>query len=502
MRRVIPIQPGEPIAGPVPGVVVVGVFTGEHGAVAGRGGELLSAALGIDAVAPLAAGSDFTGAEGQLARVVVVADGDVRATLIGVGLGSEAALTPDVLRAAAMRSAASARGAALTSTLALEGADALASIRAVVEGVGLGDYRYSHAASQAVPETAELRLLVAETVVPDAVSATIRLGAVAAESANWVRQLVEMPGSSLGPAEFAAAIVARANELAPDAIEVSVWSTAEMAERGFGATLAVGAGSARRPCVVEMRSRADGTPIALAGKGITFDAGGINIKQDGSELAWMKSDMAAAAAVAAAVIAAASLGVPTPVHVILPIAENMPGGNAVRPGDVVIHPGGRSTEVTDTDCEGRLVLADAIAWLAATRPRAIVDVGTLTNSGDVGTALWGCWTNTPALGRELVEAGLSSGDPGWVLPLVASYRSLLESPVADSANAAGDAPDSGQLAATYLEPFAAGVPWLHLDNGSGAYLERDAAEWPKGATGTPTRALIDYLRGAVVSDHR
>jgi len=207
----------------------------------------------------------------------------------------------------------------------------------------------------------------------------------------------------------------------------------------------------------------------------------------------MKSDMAAAASVAAAVITAAALGRSAPVVAILPVAENMPGGAALRPGDVVTHPGGRTTEVIDTDSEGRVILADALGWLAAQEVLCIVDVGTLTDSGAVGPAFWGCWGSSPELAFAVVDAGARACDRGWALPLHPSYVSMLSSRTADIANIAVGTPDTGQLAATYLGTFVGNTPWLHIDNGSGAWLEQASGPWPAGATGTPVRALIEYL---------
>ena len=157
------------------------------------------------------------------------------------------------------------------------------------------------------------------------------------------------------------------------------------------------------------------------------------------------------------------------------------------------HPGGRTTEVTDTDCEGRLVLADAIAYLARSRPAGIIDVGTLTDGGGVGHALWGAMGTDPALMRALLDAGQEAGEPGWELPLVPSYLELMRSPVADVVNCSKQAPDSAVLAGTYLRTFAGDVPWVHVDNGSTAYLERAADGWPEGATGSPMRALLRLL---------
>ncbi|MGA8246923.1 MAG: leucyl aminopeptidase, partial [Nocardioides sp.] len=181
------------------------------------------------------------------------------------------------------------------------------------------------------------------------------------------------------------------------------------------------------------------------------------------------------------------------VRAVLPLAENVVGERALRPGDVVAHPDGRRTEVLDTDSEGRLVLADAIAYLARSGVERVVDVGTLTDGGGLGPLLWGCWGNDPGLVDALVASGAAAGDPGWALPLRREYRRLLGSDVADVVNVAWDVPDGALMAATYLSTFADGVRWAHVDNGSTAYLESAFEPWPKGATGSPTRALLEFL---------
>ncbi|MDL9980388.1 hypothetical protein [Microbacterium candidum] len=361
--------------------------------------------------------------------------------------------------------------------------DPAADTELIATGLAAGVWRY---ARPGVPELSRSLVLVGAAEAP------LARARVIARAEAWVRQLVETPANLLGPRAFADEVRRFASEHSP-AVVVAVWDAEDLAAQGFGGTLGVGGGSAQPPLVIELRTPGDGPVTALAGKGITFDSGGIDLKRDQGELAWMKTDMAAAASVAAAVIAIATLRPGLPLHAILPVAENMPGPAALRPGDVVAHPAGRTTEVVDTDCEGRLVLADALAWLAATGPARLVDVGTLTDSGGVGTAYWGCWGTSPALAAEVTAAGGAAGDPGWALPLHPSYDALLSSRVADSANAPTDAPDTGQVAATYLRPFAGDVPWLHIDNGSGAWLERDAGGWPAGPTGTPLRALIRWL---------
>ena len=496
MRRIAPILPAGLAGTLTRTVVMVAAYSTPHGPELGRGGELVAAARGFTPDILRGIDPGFEAELGQCARVDVTQDA-LHTTVLLVGLGSRSDASTDVIRSAAQGSAHEVKTVSVISSLALELDEPVAAVRAVAEGMSLGGFQFQrvNGSPDATDDSdAEIRILVDSDADSELITAAIHLGSVYADSTNWVRQLVETPSNHLGPADLAAAIAAYSEEVAPGALDVSVWSVDDMAERGFGATLAVGRGSERAPCVVELRSRVGGPVLGIAGKGITYDAGGINIKKDASELAWMKSDMAGAASVAAAVIAVAGLGELPGIHAILPLADNMPSGDSIRPGDVVVHPNGRSTEVVDTDCEGRLVLADAIAWLSATKPTAIIDVGTLTDSGGVGTAMWGCWTNEPALAAELTAAGTAAGDPGWVLPLHPSYRPLLKSTVADSRNAAADAPDSGQLAAMFLEPFAGKVPWVHIDNGSGAYLEWDTAQWKQGPTGTPTRALMEYLR--------
>jgi leucyl aminopeptidase len=197
--------------------------------------------------------------------------------------------------------------------------------------------------------------------------------------------------------------------------------------------------------------------------------------------------------VAGAIFAAVELGARPDVIAILPMAENMPGSRAQRPGDVVTHPGGQRTEVIDTDSEGRLVLADAIAYLVQRGVAGIVDVGTLTDGGGVGPLHWGCWGTGETLAGELLAAGVIAGEPGWRLPLHTDYLQFLESRTADVANAPRTTPDSGLMAATYLRTFAGEVPWAHIDNGGSAYLESDFAGWTAGATGSPMRALLQFL---------
>ncbi|MCV7420160.1 leucyl aminopeptidase [Mycobacterium yunnanensis] len=463
--------------------VVVGLFSGPDGVRGGRGAALAGDALGVDVVAVASTDPDFDGT--RSARTVAVVTGPAGTTrLVLVGLGEHPASPATLFDAAVAANVARPS----TSTLAAEANGALG---AVALGHALGAWRYRR--EPGVPAPTVPVTLVDAGVADGTAEAVLARAAVIARVTGWVRQLVEAPPNTLRPNEFADAVSALAGELAPESVVVEAWDEATLKALGFGATLAVGAGSVHSPLVVELRLTGDGPTTALAGKGITFDSGGVNLKRDAGELSWMKSDMAAAASVAAAVIAAAALGRSASVVAILPVAENMPGGSALRPGDVVTHPGGRTTEVLDTDCEGRLVLADALGYLSGQRPERIVDVGTLFDSGALGTAYWGCWSNVAGVATDLVDAGVRAFDPGWALPLHPTYLALLSSRVADVANAPADAPDSSLVAATYLSTFVGDVPWVHVDNGSAAWLERDAYPWPAGATGTPLRALLEFL---------
>ncbi|GIT81273.1 putative cytosol aminopeptidase [Leifsonia sp. LS1] len=471
--------------------LAVAVRRSEGGLAGGAGAAAAARLLGVDVVALAGAAlprehSTFTTgvvavpSAGAVRRVVVVDIGELPPGRV---------LSGDALFGAALAASRAADGA-IVSLLGLEVPDA-AGLRLVAEGHAAGAWRYRREGAPLVAR-AEAECVIATTGIADA-ARILHRARIAADAVAWVRTVVETPPNLLGPRAFADAVASFAADCAGDAVSISVWDEATLAERGFGGTLGVGSGSVEPPLVIELRVDGSGLVTALAGKGITFDSGGLNLKRDLGEISWMKTDMAAAAAVAAAVIAAAALGGSGPLHAVLPVAENMPGGRAQRPGDVVRHPDGRTTEVVDTDCEGRLVLADALAWLVAARPARVIDVGTLTDSGAVGTAFWGCWGTSAVLAEEVLAAGRAAADPGWSLPLHESYAELLTSRVADIANTSVEGPDTGQLAATYLRAFVGDVPWVHIDNGSSAWLERDAAPWPAGPTATPVRALIELL---------
>lgn len=316
-----------------------------------------------------------------------------------------------------------------------------------------------------------------------------------ADAVRWVRELVELPPNLLGPAELAQRIAEYCGENA--AVEVEIWDAVRLRRSDFGAVLAVGGGSARPPLVAHLKLVGDPAlpSIGLVGKGIAFDSGGLNLKRDAGEMAWMKSDMAAAVTVAAAVrLAADERGTaPGPtIEAILPLCDNAVSGTSARPGDVVRHPGGETTEIVDTDCEGRLVLADGLSWLREAGHDALIDVGTLTDGG-AGFRRTGIWSNDEGLAARAVAAGERVADPAWVLPLPYGEDDALESRVADARNAPLDRPDTGRHAAAYLSRFAGDAAWAHLDIGGTAYLEFPIAGFGEGPTGAGALALAELL---------
>jgi leucyl aminopeptidase len=278
-------------------------------------------------------------------------------------------------------------------------------------------------------------------------------------------------------------------------VEVRTRDETWLAEQGFGGVLAVGAGAAAPPRLIEARWRPRGArPHAvLVGKGITFDTGGIN-RKTGDGMRTMYTDMAGGAAVLAAVRAIAEARLPVAVTALVPAAENAFGGGSYRPSDVVRHVGGRTSEITNTDAEGRLVLADALAYAAARlRPDFLVDIATLTGAMKVALGLrtGGLFATSDELADGLVTAGASTGEPLWRLPMPAEYQRALRSSVADAVNSPGN--PGGITAALFLRPFVKDVPWAHLDVAGPARAAADDGYLSQGATGFGARLLATWV---------
>ncbi|MBO0776308.1 MAG: leucyl aminopeptidase family protein, partial [Actinobacteria bacterium] len=340
----------------------------------------------------------------------------------------------------------------------------------------------------------QARLLLAGT---DAAAAVDR-AAVVAGAVALARDLANTPSAVKTPAWLAS----QAGEVAAaSGLTVAVAAEDELAARGFGGLLAVGAGSARPPRLIELgyQPAGAGQHAVIAGKGITFDSGGLSLKpSDGMKL--MKTDMAGGAAVIAAMSALAPLGVRVRVTGLVAAAENMPSGSAMRPGDVIRHFGGRTCEVLNTDAEGRLVLADALAYAdTALDPDVMVDLATLTGAARValGPTLGALYATHDGLAAALLAAGEASGDRLWRMPLPGDYADALGSPVADLANVPYERRQRpGSIdAALFLREFTGGRPWAHLDIAGPARAAADEGEIVKGATGFGTRCLLRWLAG-------
>lgn len=434
----------------------------------------------------------FEGKPGQ-AQALLADDG---ATVVAVGVGDRGSVGTDELRRAAAalaRSAGEAGHVATTLVAALDGAAgdrAAAGARAVVEGLGLGSYRYAGA-----PRRKRDTSRVGRYTVVGAREADIRPAQVGVEAALQARDWVNRPPRDLTPRELAR-LAERAGRDA--GLRVEVWAEQRIARERLGGLMGVSAGAAEPPRLIRLEHRAArrAPSIHLVGKGITFDSGGLSLKPPASMMT-MKCDMGGAAAVINATLALARLRVPVNVVCWVAATENMPSGTAIHPGDVLTARNGKTVEVLNTDAEGRLVLADALSLAVEAGADAIIDVATLTGAqrvalGDGVAAVMG---TEAGLVRRVIEAGQAAGEPFWELPLHAPYRRQLDSEVADLKNIAGGPAAGSIMAGLFLKEFAGDRPWAHLDIAGPAFLETPDDGWlAKGATGWGTRTLIELVR--------
>jgi len=385
----------------------------------------------------------------------------------------------------------------LDSAVAPAGAD---EVRAAVETAVLAGYRFRDT-SKAHPPRLESVTVVAADAEDAVVRAAAEAGRATASGVAWARDLVNTPSNRKNPAWLAEQAIDRLT--GQQHVTVTVLGPEELRDRGFGGVLAVGGGSASPPRVIVAAYRhpdaGPGHPV-LVGKGITFDTGGISIKPNAG-MREMKTDMAGGAAVLAAVDIAARLQLPVTVTAVVPAAENAVSGSSYRPADVVRHVGGRTTEVLNTDAEGRMVLADGLAYarleLGAT---VLVDVATLTGAMKValGARTAGLFSSSDGLAEALRAAAVRAGEPVWRMPLLEEHRDLLDSAVADANNAPGN--PGASTAALFLQPFAGDLPWAHLDVAGPARAGSDDAELVKGGTGFGARTLVHWLESGAPTD--
>jgi leucyl aminopeptidase len=461
-------------------------------AVAVEGGGSISASAQLDALLPVSAAQlieacGHSGQPGELAESAFMLAGHVvRVLFLGVGDRSGLALR----RAGAELGRRCADGRIAVTDAA--GPDPGQRLRDFTEGALLGSYRFSLRSLPVPAAPGEVRLVTED---PEASAGQVSRAAVIAAAVALARDLANAPSAGKSP-EWLAAEAIRVT--AGRGVDVRVWPEDELAAAGFGGILAVGSGSVRPPRLIELSYHppAADKHVVLVGKGITFDSGGLSLKPT-DNMTLMKTDMAGGGAVIAVMAALAELGVRARVTGLVAAAENMPSGSAYRPGDVISQYGGRSVEVLNTDAEGRLVLADALAYAGTNlAPDQIVDIATLTGAARValGATHAALYATSESLAESLIAAGQVSGDRLWRMPLDDDYRASLDSTVADLAHIAVDHNPAGSiLAALFLREFVPGIAWAHLDIAGPGRSGAEDGELSKGGTGFGARLLLSWL---------
>ncbi len=467
-------------------------------------------ALGGAISAVIAAG-DFTGKSGEIVLLYRPQDTPgSRSTLhapriLVVGLGEQAKFDLRAARNAAATAARKARdlGAKTIATIVhgagIGGLDPAAAAAALVEGTRLGLYRFDGYRSKPPkdwkPDPETLTVLGMDPAHLAAFQAGITRAEAIAQGVTLARDLVNTPANYMTPSVMAE----RAEVLAKETgLRFEALGRAECKALGMGIFMAVAEESEQDPklIILEHNAGRDDLPtVALVGKGVTFDSGGISLKP-GEDMWKMKDDMAGAAAVIASLGVAARLNLPLHVVGLAPCAENLPGGRAQKPGDVFTGMTGKTVEVISTDAEGRMLLADALAYAAKFRPAAVVDIATLTGAQSIalGPQAAAVFCNDEKLTAGLLAAADASGDRLWRLPLYDEYLDAIKSQVADVKNTGGRYGGVG-TSAKFLEHFTEGYPWAHVDMASMSLAEEDKPAQPKGASGYGVRLFTAFLEG-------
>ncbi len=447
------------------------------------------------------------GFSGKAAQVLVLraasaaAGGDPVVDVALVGVGAEDRLAGDAGLETVRRSAAAfvrAAGSGGSALLVLPDVGGVAPVEvaaAAAEGGALASYRFDLLRSADPPPA--LATLVLTGSDRDAVAEGAARGARVARSVALARDLVNEPAGTLTPQRFADVVAERF--AGRPTLDVEVWDEVRITDERLGGLLGVAAGSARPPRLVRVEYRPEDpyefegrTPrLALVGKGITFDSGGLSLKT-ASGMETMKTDMGGAAAVVAALDAVAALGGRLPITAWTPLTENLPSGTAIKPGDVLTTRSGRTIEVLNTDAEGRLVLADGLTLAVESGPDAVVDLATLTGAAVValGKEIAGLLGNDEELVDAVRNAGSRAGEPSWPLPLHADYAVHIESEVADMKNTGRPGQAGTISAALLLQNFVADVPWAHLDIAGPSRTDENRGYQTKGGSGFGVRTIV------------
>lgn len=367
------------------------------------------------------------------------------------------------------------------------------AVQAVVEGMLLGHYEPDAYKAERTTGVVE-ELILSAPVEAGGVAAR---GEAIAESQNFARTLVNEPGNRLPPREFASRARAMADEVG---LDIRVLERPQLELLGMGALLGVAAGSVEPPVLMTVSYRPEvmpesGVHLGLVGKGVTFDTGGISIKP-AADMGRMKYDMAGGAGVLGAIRALAKLKPAVPVTAVIPSVENMPGGAAFRPGDVLTSFSGKTIEVLNTDAEGRLILADALSWAQRQGCNRLIDAATLTGSIVIalGNDRIGLFTNDNDWQTRVLASSEAAGERMWAMPMDEEYRRQLDSPIADLQNI-GTRSGGSITAAMFLKEFADPAPWAHLDIAGTAWAESAQPDMPKGPTGVGVRTFVELALG-------
>jgi leucyl aminopeptidase len=478
--------------------LVVGVF--ERGFSSSLLQQLDSAVDGLLGKAHRS--GEFSGKSGE--ELLLQPTGQLPAKrLLLIGLGLKGAADAETLRRAAgsaLRRIAGGKWTRVTLALPLSEirhCSIAQRVQATAEGVLLAGYRYDRflgdKARKALKLPHAVSLLIDHARDRQPAEAALSRAQALCRAVNLARDLVNSPGNVKSP-EFLADQARQAAEQSN--LVCTILEREALTEQGFGALLGVAQGSVREPRLIELRHNGgskDEKPVALVGKGVVFDAGGISLKP-AEKMDEMKMDMAGGAAVIATLLAASLLDLPLNLVGIVPTVENLPSGTAYRPGDILTSLSGQTIEVLNTDAEGRLILADALTYAKRFEPRLVVDLATLTGAciialGHHATAVLG---NDQKLVQQLLAAGEECGERLWQLPLWEVYDEQIKSAVADVKNSGGR-PAGSITAAAFLKKFVGELRWAHLDIAGTAWSGQDHPYTPAGGSGVGVRLLIDFL---------
>ena len=438
-----------------------------------------------------------SGCKGTLGQVFSLPGVDDAPTTLVVGMGPSADVGPDQVRRAGAAVARAAKrypavGVRLLEAIA-EPARRPAAAQALAEGMVLGSYRFTTYKSEPDPQPLERVVVVGGGGAR--LVAALELGSRVGDGVVLARDLVNTPGGELTPSALAQAAVEIAEQ---DGLQVSVLTTDEIVAAGLGGLLGVNRGSEQPARFIELCYSPAGARLSLAlvGKGITFDSGGLSLKT-AAGMTNMKNDMGGAAAILGAMSAISAVAPKVKVTAYIPSTDNMTGGDATRVGDVLRIRNGKTVEVLNTDAEGRLVLADALSMASEAAPDAILDLATLTGAVEValGGKVAGLMGSNPAWVEQVADAAAKTGERVWELPLIEDYRTHIDSEVADLKNIGKPGSAGTIVAGLFLREFVGeGIPWAHLDIAGTAWTEADDVESTRGGTGYGVRLLLELAR--------